>query len=1454
LLEGERAKTEIDLFLKSAAVQEKVAAGGAPHWAPVHQLSSTAQGAFYVTDRHEHSLQRLIDLRLKLNSTDLSVVVGAMIEGLMELKSSCGRPHGDLKAANVLIGGTGDISQRNVVLCDPLPDEYVDTSVHWDTDLLAVAEFIYQLVVHRPSPRLDGWQAPDSGEWHRLGKQATAWRNLCNRLFMGAAAAGTTTLETVAEDLAQIAQAKPTPRYRWPLAAAVIVIALAVVLFMLLKKPAPPEAVQWERLCQVYRDWFMVLYEYEGWEKRWRQEDEDLNQLADEIEAAGYLYRLEEDTGENIDVFVRKPDPSIASGKETRKALAAVEAITSFFDPNSSERWPLLTQLDQTASQFRGRQWEKPAVYLTLLAQSVEPGPSKPIAENVDTILGLRDTAILKEIEAQWGEVQDHAETIARSEDPVLGQFGDYVRSQLRSVPPADYSSNSRMLPFVSSELTQTVNDSLAELHDKLGGQDIGGLTGELAEFVTKTWPDPQKFDKDQFSKNHKQVPPGTLTAATFRDRLRTMGGYCVIPDMRGEFRASVANIKRLMPLATIANPKDADICARDFGEFESMPNFEKLANVEIKCIVKDQSDIEALLEEHMPRLQEIEDRVIATAEPVETYRDRIRKKDLAVEPQINAQWIILRNALLDSDKYRDIKQTNADYAGKYTDLRRKMEGTENSLVSLHQELQSTLPPQIGVELRPGWNDKIGQFYGRQRSEATERILARIPLREEIPNVNDPPFKSLCAAESTKLRTVQTDLGGIVTAFNTIEDRLNACYLYGEEFEPEVQGARTVGTLRDNWRDNHLLAELEIRDALKELTDRIENLEAVDKAFESRDPKGLVNIAADSNSRPEAVYAAWRQLAISDGSWPATAQNWQTEREIQESLAASLESLEADRVRKLRVILASESFNRHKRIIDKNTRNDPTLLKFSRLEPPDDASLSDLDKLEQLAEKLGEFAVDPDWQDGLYDTSTFAEPNGQDNTFTDDIDATDAAMRAWLKKVRRDYRVIADPRDPNLWEAKASELDEMIDEGLNDVQDANDSKLLEKDRTDLSRLKAQFESILKLPAITKHEARVNTWEELWGTNVPALEDQITSHIRPRYCRYLEISDGKVTFNADLGLSPFEPVAYNNPDFNSVSLSNLREFEKQEDSTLKTRFFDEPSLNEDDPQNFGWPKYIRFKSDPSLRLRFIPGDPTQGIPPFYMALHETTTAQYAKFLNAKNATGGDYGLEVTDSREQAIWAAYNPFHGVDEGRLRIAGNAGRFTPEQRFENHPAVWVTAEGAQEYAKWLDPNVARLPQASWHRYAATYNDATSWHVRGSAWAAAVDAWNSLLTQNPTAISQAPPLGAGDQEYCDTASDATRLATLQAIPKDIGQMRGSAERGTTYLPCPVLDSERARLCDLLGNVWEWCVTDAGSFTLCGGSCLSKPENTNERAELPLGDNQSNRDVGFRIVVVPPIQ
>ena len=234
LLETEQAKIETDLFLNSAQIQQKTSVIGAQYWAPIHQCDSIPDGAFYVTDKYDRSLQQLIDTNITLTPQTFHKIIESIVKGLIELKKACGRPHGNLKAGNILIAGTGDMSHTKIVLSDPLPDEHIDTEVHWDDDLREVAEFIYQLVIHRPSPNVDGWQVPDSKEWTKLGKQAQEWRNLCNRLLVSHMKPGTMSLDILIRELARIAKIKPVlSTRRLIIASVLVVIAVAAAIWLI---------------------------------------------------------------------------------------------------------------------------------------------------------------------------------------------------------------------------------------------------------------------------------------------------------------------------------------------------------------------------------------------------------------------------------------------------------------------------------------------------------------------------------------------------------------------------------------------------------------------------------------------------------------------------------------------------------------------------------------------------------------------------------------------------------------------------------------------------------------------------------------------------------------------------------------------------------------------------------------------------------------------------------------------------------------------------------------------------------------------------------------------------------------------------------------------------------------------------------------------------------------------
>lgn len=415
----EREKIGSNQFLNSARLQQKVVAGGSQHWAPIHEYGLSPGGTFYVTDKYERSLQELIDGHIELGAKGLHAIIEPIAEGLIELKKAYKRPHGNLKATNVLI--TGDSSEMKVALSDPLPDESIDAKVHWHDDLRAIGELIYQLVVHRPAPSLDSARIPDSKEWAGLKRQAGAWRDLCVRLLAVRIRPEAITLESLVEELTELGKSKPVlSRRRLAALSLLFIIAIAVVITIFQRSPVSPEI--WGNLQNDYSNWVEPLYsklEFDygnrsydnsiqyGQAKNWINGDPNLEKIIgkerdDEnsrIWAAGFPRRL---ATKEVD------DPNKYS-TEINKAVKAVKYLRRFFDPNTteaSESWPMLVTIHEAATQFDQEDWLKPAAsYLNYLVAKVRP-PNKEIFEgaaanvspqNKEIYQGVTEILILKQ-------------------------------------------------------------------------------------------------------------------------------------------------------------------------------------------------------------------------------------------------------------------------------------------------------------------------------------------------------------------------------------------------------------------------------------------------------------------------------------------------------------------------------------------------------------------------------------------------------------------------------------------------------------------------------------------------------------------------------------------------------------------------------------------------------------------------------------------------------------------------------------------------------------------------------------------------------------------------------------------------------------------------------------------------------------------------------------------------
>src|SRR4051812_15159713 len=94
---------DVKKFLGSADLQKQVVASGAKHWAPVHAMGISEEGAFYVSTFFPTSASRLIKGKARVGGDDLYELCGAVLAGLVELRQCCKRSHGNLTSSTILL-------------------------------------------------------------------------------------------------------------------------------------------------------------------------------------------------------------------------------------------------------------------------------------------------------------------------------------------------------------------------------------------------------------------------------------------------------------------------------------------------------------------------------------------------------------------------------------------------------------------------------------------------------------------------------------------------------------------------------------------------------------------------------------------------------------------------------------------------------------------------------------------------------------------------------------------------------------------------------------------------------------------------------------------------------------------------------------------------------------------------------------------------------------------------------------------------------------------------------------------------------------------------------------------------------------------------------------------------------------------------------------------------------
>ena len=222
-----------EAFLNSIAIQKKAAAAS-PGIAPILEDGIDPRGAWSVTTRYPRSVQKLIEGRVALNQAGVFHILQAIVAGLLGMKKSCGRSHGRLHAGNVLIGAGTTLGDAQVHLTDCAPDG-IEPGRCELADLRAIGLILYQLVRKREVSEDDDWvivPLEASKEWTDLfGASTGAWLEIGNALLDRNLSLDRYNLEKLSSALVALQPKPPVSRRTLMLAAAVLLLGVAGLLF-----------------------------------------------------------------------------------------------------------------------------------------------------------------------------------------------------------------------------------------------------------------------------------------------------------------------------------------------------------------------------------------------------------------------------------------------------------------------------------------------------------------------------------------------------------------------------------------------------------------------------------------------------------------------------------------------------------------------------------------------------------------------------------------------------------------------------------------------------------------------------------------------------------------------------------------------------------------------------------------------------------------------------------------------------------------------------------------------------------------------------------------------------------------------------------------------------------------------------------------------------------------------
>lgn len=435
LLGPEDAAREVERLFDSASVQERLAKQEGSRWAAVHVKARSAEGAYCVTDLFFDGGVPSTALSLirgasstRLTHATLRAIVEAVAQGLAQIHA-LGRPHGRLKASNVLISWAGDIPSR-VMLTDPAPNAVV-SGHDVDEDITALGELIHELVLKRPYSARGGWPLPSDEAWRALGSTGEAWRRLCETLLNPSRKPGEISASDIPAMLPVERRAGPSKKVIAIGGAVAVIVVTLVVVVITSMMGGGDEGGQKERITSA--DWNRLMSEDDVWlrQVRVRLAEGRLGDDSLALEVGVILREHGVAAGERRplhEVFLVDADRerfTRSTGYEDEGAAVRAQAFLPALEKIDAavRAWPARARLREAAEAAEAMRMPKRAQ--DLRDRAVEHESASELLDRIDRIAGAipvaeRILAIREKVGALTARGRDLG-------DPLLSRIGELV-------------------------------------------------------------------------------------------------------------------------------------------------------------------------------------------------------------------------------------------------------------------------------------------------------------------------------------------------------------------------------------------------------------------------------------------------------------------------------------------------------------------------------------------------------------------------------------------------------------------------------------------------------------------------------------------------------------------------------------------------------------------------------------------------------------------------------------------------------------------------------------------------------------------------------------------------------------------------------------------------------------------------------------------------------------------